>query len=119
MRDRNVHLPVMLSVTVSDLRRDTQRTDARGFPASVSTYDIFSVGLNCSFGARQMKPFLEQLVSKAPYYISAHPNAGLPNSMGLYDETAESMSPQIGEFIDEGLVNIVWVAVAVRPMNLS
>ena len=54
-----------------------------------------------------MKPFLKQLVQCAPYYISAYPNAGLPNSMGQYDETAESMSPQIAEFIDEGLVNIV------------
>lgn len=108
MRDRNVHLPVMLSVTVSDLAgRTLSGQTLEAFLASVSTYGIFSVGLNCSFGARQMKPFLEQLASKAPYYISAHPNAGLPNSMGLYDETAESMSPQIGEFIDEGLVNIV------------
>lgn len=108
MRDRNVHLPVMLSVTVSDLAgRTLSGQTLEAFLASVSTYDIFSVGLNCSFGARQMKPFLEQLASKAPYYISAHPNAGLPNSMGLYDETARSMSPQIGEFIDEGLVNIV------------
>ena len=54
-----------------------------------------------------MKPYLKELGKKAPYYISAYPNAGLPNSMGEYDETAESMSPQIGEFIDEQLVNIV------------
>jgi 5-methyltetrahydrofolate--homocysteine methyltransferase len=54
-----------------------------------------------------MKPFLQELAQHAPYYISAHPNAGLPNPMGLYDETPESMAPQIGEFIDEGLVNIV------------
>jgi 5-methyltetrahydrofolate--homocysteine methyltransferase len=73
----------------------------------VSEYDIFSVGLNCSFGATQMKPYLKQLAQKSPYFLSAYPNAGLPNSMGRYDETAESMSPQIGEFMDEGLVNIV------------
>ena len=54
-----------------------------------------------------MKPYLKALSRKAPYYISVYPNAGLPNSMGIYDETADSMSPQIGEFIDEGLVNIV------------
>lgn len=102
------HLPIMLSVTVSDLAGRTlsgQTLDA--FLASVSEYDIFSVGLNCSFGARQMKPFLQQLAAKAPYYISTYPNAGLPNSMGQYDETAESMSPQIEEQMDEGLVNIV------------
>ena len=54
-----------------------------------------------------MLPFLRQLAKKAPYYISAYPNAGLPNSMGLYDETAESMAPQMGRMIDEGLVNII------------
>lgn len=108
MHDRGRQVPIMLSVTVSDLAGRTlsgQTLDA--FLASVSEYPIFSVGLNCSFGARQMKPYLEDLASKAPYYISAYPNAGLPNSMGLYDETAESMSPQIEEFMDEGLVNIV------------
>ena len=101
-------LPIMVSVTVSDLAGRTlsgQTLDA--FMASVGSYPIFSIGLNCSFGARQMKPFIAELARKAPWYISAHPNAGLPNSMGLYDETAESMAPQIAELIDEGLVNIV------------
>ena len=108
MKSREVDLPIMLSVTVSDLAGRTlsgQTLDA--FLASISTYPIFSVGLNCSFGAQQMKPYLRELSQKAPYYISAYPNAGLPNSLGLYDETAESMSPKIQEFIDEGLVNIL------------
>ncbi|MCI6337533.1 MAG: methionine synthase [Prevotella sp.] len=101
-------LPIMVSVTVSDLAGRTlsgQTLDA--FMASVGSYPIFSIGLNCSFGARQMKPFIAELARKAPWYTSAHPNAGLPNSMGLYDETAESMAPQIAELIDEGMVNIV------------
>ena len=101
-------LPIMVSVTVSDLAGRTlsgQTLDA--FMASVGSYPIFSIGLNCSFGARQMKPFIAELARKAPWYTSAHPNAGLPNSMGFYDETAESMAPQIAELIDEGLVNIV------------
>ena len=101
-------LPIMLSVTVSDLAGRTlsgQTLDA--FLATVSNYPIFSIGLNCSFGAKQMKPFLKELAHRAPYYISAYPNAGLPNSMGLYDETPETMAPQIAEFINEGLVNIV------------
>ena len=108
MQQRRREVPIMLSATVSDLAGRTlsgQTLDA--FLASISGYPIFSVGLNCSFGARQMLPFLRQLARKAPYYISAYPNAGLPNAMGLYDETAESMAPQIGEMIDEGLVNIV------------
>ena len=108
MTERHVRLPIMLSVTISDLAGHTlsgQTLDA--FLASVASYPVFSVGLNCSFGARQMKPYLAELARKAPYYVSAHPNAGLPNSMGLYDETAESMAPQIAELVDESLVNIV------------
>ena len=108
MQQRGVELPIMLSVTISDLAGRTlsgQTLDA--YLASISTYPIFSIGLNCSFGARQMKPFLKELARRAPYYISCYPNAGLPNSMGLYDETAETMAPQIGELIDEGLVNII------------
>ena len=108
MRGRDVELPIMLSVTVSDLAgRTLSGQTLEAYLASVSTYPIFSIGLNCSFGARQMKPYLKELASRAPYYISAYPNAGLPNSLGLYDETPETMAPQIAEFIDEGLVNII------------
>ena len=108
MAERQVELPIMLSVTVSDLAGRTlsgQTLDA--FLASVSTYPIFSIGLNCSFGATQMKPFLRELAKRAPYYVSCYPNAGLPNSMGLYDETAETMAPKVGELVEEGLVNII------------
>ena len=108
MRQRKVELPIMLSATVSDAAgRTLSGQTLEAFLTSVSTYPIFSVGLNCSFGADQMKPYLRQLARRAPYYISAYPNAGLPNSMGLYDETPDSMAPKIGELIDEGLVNIV------------
>ena len=108
MEKRGVELPIMLSATVSDLAgRTLSGQTLEAFLASISSYPIFSVGLNCSFGASQMITFLRQLSRKAPYYISAYPNAGLPNSMGLYDETAESMAPQMGKMIDEGLVNII------------
>ena len=108
MVEKGVELPVMLSVTISDLAGRTlsgQTLDA--FLASVSSYPIFSIGLNCSFGATQMKPYLRELARKAPYYISCYPNAGLPNALGLYDETPESMAPKMGELVDEGLVNII------------
>ena len=101
-------VPLMLSVTVSDIAGRTlsgQTLDA--FLASVEHADLFSVGLNCSFGARQLKPFLEQLASRAPYYISAYPNAGLPNSLGQYDQTPEDMAAEVKEYIEEGLVNII------------
>lgn len=108
MQQRGVELPIMLSATVSDLAgRTLSGQTLEAFLASISSYPIFSVGLNCSFGAAQMITFLRQLARKAPYYISAYPNAGLPNSMGLYDETPESMAPQVGKMIDEGLVNII------------
>ncbi len=108
MDKRSVELPIMLSVTVSDLAgRTLSGQTLEAFLASVSTYPIFSIGLNCSFGATQMKPFIRELAQKAPYYISCYPNAGLPNALGLYDETAESMAPKVGELVDEGIVNII------------
>ena len=101
-------VPLMLSVTVSDTGGRTlsgQTLDA--FLASVQHAPIFSIGLNCSFGAKQLKPFLQQLAARAPYYISAYPNAGLPNSMGEYDQTPEDMAREVKEYIEEGLVNII------------
>ena len=101
-------VPLMLSVTVSDAGGRTlsgQTLDA--FLASVAHADIFSVGLNCSFGAEQMKPFLRHIAAHAPYYISVYPNAGLPNSLGQYDETPSHMASVIKTYLDEQLVNIV------------
>ena len=108
MRLTNKKVPLMLSVTVSDVGGRTlsgQTLDS--FLASVAHADIFSVGLNCSFGAEQMKPFLRQLAAHAPYYISVYPNAGLPNSLGQYDETPSHMAAVIKTYLDEQLVNIV------------
>ena len=101
-------VPLMLSITVSDTGGRTlsgQTLDA--FLASVQHAPIFSIGLNCSFGAKQLKPFLQQLAARAPYYISAYPNAGLPNSLGEYDQTPEDMAREVNEYIEEGLVNII------------
>ena len=101
-------VPLMLSVTVSDTGGRTlsgQTLDA--FLASVQHATIFSIGLNCSFGAKQLKPFLKRLAARAPYYISAYPNAGLPNSLGEYDQTPEDMAREVKEYLDEGMVNII------------
>ncbi len=108
MKRTGRRVPLMLSVTVSDTGGRTlsgQTLDA--FLASVQHAGLFSVGLNCSFGARQLKPFLEQLAARAPYYISAYPNAGLPNSLGQYDQTPADMAGEVKEYIREGLVNII------------
>lgn len=101
-------VPLMLSVTVSDVGGRTlsgQTLDA--FLASVGHADLFCVGLNCSFGARQMYPFLKDLAKKAPYYISVYPNAGLPNSLGQYDQTPEEMAREMRAYVDAGIVNII------------
>ena len=108
MKLTGISVPLMLSLTVSDKGGRTlsgQRIDA--FLASISHADIFSVGLNCSFGPKEIKPFLEELAAKAPYYISVHPNAGLPNALGQYDITPLQMKEQMQQFVDAGLVNIV------------
>ncbi len=108
MRKLGIDLPIMLSVTITDLSgRTLSGQTLEAFLASISSYPIFSVGLNCSFGAEQMRPYIKELASKAPYYISIYPNAGLPNSMGEYDETTEIMVPQMRTYVDEGLVNII------------
>ena len=102
------HVPLMLSVTIADASGRMlagQTLDA--FLASVQHADLFSVGLNCSFGARMLKPFLQQVAAKAPYYISVHPNAGLPNSLGQYDQSPEEMAAEMKDFLDERLANII------------
>lgn len=101
-------LPLMLSVTVSDKAgRTLSGQTLEAFLASVSHEPLFSVGLNCSFGPLEIKPYLEEIAAHAPYYISVYPNAGLPNEMGEYDITPAQMASQMRTFVDEGLVNII------------
>ena len=120
MQERGKNIPIMLSVTLSDTGGRTLSGQTLGaFLASVQHADILSIGLNCSFGARDMKPFLKQLAETAPYYISAYPNAGLPNRFGQYDETPETMAAQIKEFIDEGLVNIIGGCCGTTPEHIA
>ena len=113
-------VPLMLSLTISDKSGRTLAGQTVGaFLASVQHANIISIGLNCSFGASDMKPFLKELSSIAPYYISAHPNAGLPNRLGLYDETPERMATQIQEYINEGLVNILGGCCGTTPAHIA
>ena len=108
MQRAGCRVPLMLSVTVSDTAgRTLSGQTLEAFLASVQHANLFSVGLNCSFGARQLKPFLAQLAARAPYYISAYPNAGLPNSLGQYDQTPDDMAREIADYLHEGLVNII------------
>ena len=107
MEQTGREVPLMLSVTVSEGGRTLSGQTLEAFLASVEHAGVFSVGLNCSFGAHQMKPYLEQLAAHAPYYVSAYPNAGLPNSLGLYDQTPDDMEREVRAFVEEGLVNIL------------
>lgn len=108
METTGVRVPLMLSVTVSDTGgRTLSGQTLEAFLASIQHADVFSVGLNCSFGAHQLKPFLERMAARAPYYISAYPNAGLPNSLGKYDQTPADMAHEMEKYVREGLVNII------------
>ena len=101
-------VPIMLSVTVADKTyRTLSGQTLQAFLASVSHANILSVGLNCSFGAAEMLAPLRQLAAEAPYFISVYPNAGLPNQLGLYDDTPETMRRDMRAFTREGLVNII------------
>lgn len=112
-------VPVMLSATVADVAgRLLSGQTLEAFLVSIAHEEIFSVGLNCSFGAEQMLPFLKQLSEKAPYYISVYPNAGLPDAMGKYSETPEKMAKHVTPFIQGGLVNIIGGCCGTTPDHI-
>lgn len=114
------HLPIMISGTITDASgRTLSGQTAEAFLVSIQHGDLLSVGLNCALGASTLRPYLQVLKKKAPFAISAHPNAGLPNEMGHYDETPEMMAEQIKTFLDEGLVNIVGGCCGTTPAHIK
>lgn len=120
LKEKGKDLPIMLSLTLSAQGgRTFSGQTLLAFLASVQHTNIVSVGLNCSFGAADMKPYLAELAKYAPYYISAYPNAGLPNSFGTYDETPEKMAAHVKPFIDEGLVNILGGCCGTTPAHIA
>jgi len=113
-------IPVMVSGTITDASGRTlsgQTTEA--FLNSVSHVDLLSVGLNCALGAEQMRPFLEELATKAPFFVSCYPNAGLPNQFGEYDETPEQMGEKIRDFLSSGFINIVGGCCGTTPSHIK
>ncbi len=101
-------LPIMVSGTITDASgRTLSGQTAEAFLISISHAPLFSVGLNCALGASQLRPYLQVLSRNSEFNISAHPNAGLPNAFGEYDETPEKMAAQIKEYLDLGLVNVI------------
>lgn len=103
-----IQLPVMISVTLGNMSgRTLSGQTLMAFLNSVSHIDLLSCGMNCGFGASQMKPYLEELQANAPFFVSLHPNAGLPNQFGEYDETPEAMAKTLEEYLQKSWINIV------------
>lgn len=111
--------PVMISGTITDASGRTlsgQTTEA--FLISLSHVSLFSIGLNCALGAKELRPYLQILAKEAPFLVSAYPNAGLPNAFGAYDETPDIMGQQIREFLELGLVNILGGCCGTTPDHI-
>ncbi|OQB29313.1 MAG: Methionine synthase [Bacteroidetes bacterium ADurb.Bin174] len=120
MAEAGKKVGLMISVTVTDKSgRTLSGQTIRAFLASVEHADILSIGLNCSFGAKDLKPYLQEIAKYSPHYISVYPNAGLPNQFGEYDESPETMAAQVQEFIDEGLVNIIGGCCGTTPEHIA
>jgi len=118
--ERGVKIPIMVSGTITDQSGRTltgQTTEA--FLISLSHMPLLSIGLNCALGASLMRPYLQILNEKSPFAVSAHPNAGLPNEFGKYDESPEMMAIQIKDFLDEGLINIIGGCCGTTPDHIK
>ncbi len=112
-------LPVMVSGTITDASgRTLSGQTVEAFLHSVSHLDLLSIGLNCALGAKEMRPYIEELAAKAPFAVSAYPNAGLPNQFGDYDESPEDMGAHIHDFISHKYVNIVGGCCGTTPDHI-
>jgi 5-methyltetrahydrofolate--homocysteine methyltransferase len=117
--ERDIRLPIMVSGTITDQSgRTLTGQTAEAFLVSLSHMPLMSIGLNCALGAQMMKPYLKALSDAAPFGISAHPNAGLPNEFGAYDESPEAMASYIEEFLKDGLINIIGGCCGTTPDHI-
>ncbi|TLX72383.1 methionine synthase [Labilibacter sediminis] len=113
-------LPIMISGTITDASgRTLSGQTLQAFIDSVSHMDILSIGLNCSLGASELEPYVTELAQKAPFYISAHPNAGLPNQFGEYDQTPDEMSKLVSKWLADGKVNILGGCCGTTPEHIA
>ncbi len=118
--ERKLDVPIMLSGTITDASgRTLSGQTAEAFLISVSHIPLLSVGFNCALGANLLQPHLEAIASKTDFAISAHPNAGLPNAFGEYDESAEEMADQIEEYLKKDLINIIGGCCGTTPEHIS
>jgi len=117
--DKGITLPVMVSGTITDASgRTLTGQTLEAFIVSVSHFPLFSIGLNCALGAEQLRPFVEELSLKSGFYVSAHPNAGLPNQFGEYDQSASFMASIAEDFMREGWVNIIGGCCGTTPHHI-
>lgn len=117
--ERNSRLPIMVSGTITDASgRTLSGQTVEAFLISVSHLPLLSIGLNCALGAKEMRPHIEELSRKAPFFISAYPNAGLPNQFGEYDESPKHMGHQMEDFLKSGFVNIVGGCCGTTPDHI-
>jgi len=118
--ERNIDIPIMLSGTITDASgRTLSGQTAEAFLISVSHIPLLSVGFNCALGANLLQPHLEAIASKTGFAISAHPNAGLPNAFGEYDETADEMAEQIEDYLKKDLINIIGGCCGTTPEHIK
>jgi 5-methyltetrahydrofolate--homocysteine methyltransferase len=118
-KENKVELPVMISGTITDASgRTLSGQTVEAFLISLSHFPLLSIGLNCALGAKEMRPYLEELAEKAPFYVSAYPNAGLPNQFGEYDETPHDMGHHVHDFLDAGFLNIVGGCCGTTPGHI-
>ena len=118
--ERGIDVPIMASGTLADASgRTLSGQTVEAYVASLTHGNLISIGLNCAFGARQLKPWLKRLAEVAPCPVSVHPNAGLPNVMGGYDETPETFADSAREFMSEGLINIYGGCCGTTPAHIK
>ena len=118
--ERNIKIPIMVSGTITDSSgRTLSGQTAEAFLISISHLNLLSVGLNCALGAKQLTPYLETLSKNSDFFISAYPNAGLPNAFGQYDESPEFMAEQIREYAEKGLINIIGGCCGTTPPHIK
>lgn len=117
--ERNLDIPVMVSGTITDASgRTLSGQTVEAFLISISHIPLLSVGFNCALGADQLKPYLKRLAHNTSFNISAHPNAGLPNAFGEYDQTPEEMQLLIKEYLDDNLINIIGGCCGTTPEHI-
>jgi 5-methyltetrahydrofolate--homocysteine methyltransferase len=118
--EKGITLPVMVSGTITDASgRTLTGQTLEAFLISVSHFPLFSIGLNCALGADQLRPFIEELSAKSSFLVSAHPNAGLPNQFGEYDQSANYMKGVVSDFMKEGWVNIIGGCCGTTPEHIK